>query len=99
MQGGAGNIAGRRRRQESDGLRNVFRRTQPPQRDMTQQRLALCIRQRTLPPTLGLHVPIAPLSFVRHAETGVPVRWGLVNAVSSGGTFAALVLKSVQPSG
>ena len=61
--------------------------------------MALCIRQRTLPPTLGLHVPIAPLNFVLQAETGVPVRWGLVNAVSSGGTFAALVLKSVQPSG
>jgi 3-oxoacyl-[acyl-carrier-protein] synthase II len=58
--------------------------------------MALSIRQGALPPTVGLREPIAPLSFVLQPEAGVPVRWGLVNAVSSGGTFASLVLKSVR---
>jgi 3-oxoacyl-[acyl-carrier-protein] synthase II len=59
--------------------------------------MALSIRQRTLPPTLGLRAPITPLNFALRTETDLTVRWGLVNAISSGGTFAALVLKSVEP--
>ena len=56
--------------------------------------MALSIRSRTLPPTLGLSRPITPLNFVLQLETDVPVRCGLVNGVSSGGTFAALVFKA-----
>jgi 3-oxoacyl-[acyl-carrier-protein] synthase II len=57
---------------------------------------ALSIRGRTLPPTLGLTRPIAPLNLVRRPETDTPIRYALVNGISSGGTFAALILKEME---
>jgi 3-oxoacyl-[acyl-carrier-protein] synthase II len=58
--------------------------------------MALSIRSQTLPPTLGLSRPLKPLKFVLRLETEVPIRYGLVNGVSAGGTFAALVLKRME---
>ena len=58
--------------------------------------MALSMRSQTLPPTLGLSRPIKPLKFVLRLETEVPIRYGLVNGVSAGGTFAALVLKRME---
>jgi hypothetical protein len=57
--------------------------------------MALSIQNRTLAPTLGLLQPLSPLNFVLKAETQVPIRYGLVNGVSSGGTFAAVILKKI----
>jgi len=55
--------------------------------------MALCIQTQTLPPTLGLFRPLLPLNFVLKAERQVDIRCGLVNGVSSGGTFAAIIMK------
>jgi 3-oxoacyl-(acyl-carrier-protein) synthase len=57
--------------------------------------MALSIQNRTLAPTLGLSQPLSPLNFVLNAETQVPIRYGLVNGVSSGGTFAAVIMKKI----
>jgi 3-oxoacyl-[acyl-carrier-protein] synthase II len=58
--------------------------------------MALSIRHRALPPTLGLSRPIAPLHVVLQPEPETPTRYGMVNSVSSGGTFAALLFKSME---
>ena len=57
--------------------------------------MALSIQNRTMPPTLGLFQPLSPLNFVLKAETRVSIRYGLVNGVSSGGTFAAVIMKKI----
>jgi len=57
---------------------------------------ALALRSRRLPPTLGLTRPLAPLRFVLRPESEAPVRCALVNGMASGGTFAALVLKTLD---
>jgi 3-oxoacyl-[acyl-carrier-protein] synthase II len=59
--------------------------------------MAGSIRHRTLAPTLGLSRPLSPLNVVLEAETGVSIRYGLVNGLSSGGTFAAVILKEIGP--
>lgn len=58
--------------------------------------LALSMREKALPPTLGLNTPIQDLGFVRQTLTEVPIRYGLVNCVSSGGSFVALVLRNMD---
>jgi 3-oxoacyl-[acyl-carrier-protein] synthase II len=58
--------------------------------------MALAIRQGAIPPTLGLREPIRPLAFVLEPLRETPVRCGLVNGLASGGTFAALVFKSLE---
>jgi 3-oxoacyl-[acyl-carrier-protein] synthase II len=57
---------------------------------------ALALSSRTLPPTCGLSRPISPLNFVRRPETDPGIRCALVNGMASGGTFAALVLKTLE---
>jgi 3-oxoacyl-[acyl-carrier-protein] synthase II len=57
--------------------------------------MALSIRNQTLAPTIGLSQPLSPLNFVLKADTPVPIRYGLVNGVSSGGTFAAIIMKKI----
>lgn len=57
--------------------------------------MALCIQNYVLPPTLGLSQPIAPLNFTLNAATKVRLRYGLINGVASGGTFAALIMKEI----
>ncbi len=57
--------------------------------------MAMSLRNQTLPPTLGLSQPLAPLNFILRAESRASIRYGLVNGVSSGGTFAAVVTKRI----
>jgi 3-oxoacyl-[acyl-carrier-protein] synthase II len=58
--------------------------------------MALSIQNRTMPPTVGLAQPLLPLDFVLNTETQVSIRYGLVNGVSSGGTFAAVIMKRIE---
>ena len=55
--------------------------------------LALCIQGKALPPTLGLTTPLADLGFVLQPVRDFSIRYGLVNCISSGGTFVSLVLR------
>jgi 3-oxoacyl-[acyl-carrier-protein] synthase II len=55
--------------------------------------MALALKGRVLPPTLGLDTPLAALNFVRQRTEMPSLCWGLVNGLASGGTFAALILK------
>lgn len=55
--------------------------------------MALCLKDGFLPPILGLEAPLAPLNFVRKRPMTLPLDWGLVNGMASGGTFAALVMR------
>lgn len=58
--------------------------------------MALSLKDGIVPPTLGLERPLAPLRFARDAPKRVPLGWGLVNGLASGGTFAALVMKKTN---
>ncbi len=58
--------------------------------------MAISLRNQALPPTLGLFQPLAPLNFIVRAESRVSIRYGLVNGMSSGGTFAAVVMKRIE---
>lgn len=58
--------------------------------------MALAMRNRTLPPTVGLSQPLAPLDFVLKADRQASVRCGLVNGMSSGGTFAAIIMRKIE---
>jgi 3-oxoacyl-[acyl-carrier-protein] synthase II len=58
--------------------------------------MAMSLRNQTLPPTIGLSQPLAPLNFILRAESRVSIRYGLVNGVSSGGTFAAVIMKRIE---
>lgn len=60
--------------------------------------MAISIREKIMPPTLGLEKPIKPLSFVLHTKKEAGIHYGLVNGFSSGGTFASLVLKKADES-
>jgi 3-oxoacyl-[acyl-carrier-protein] synthase II len=57
--------------------------------------LALCMREKSLPPTLGLITPLADLDFARQPVRDVHLQYGLVNCISSGGTFVSLVLRNL----
>ena len=53
--------------------------------------MALSVKHGKIPPTLGLTEPMAPLPFVTGAAKDMIIRHGLLNAVSYGGTHAAIV--------
>jgi 3-oxoacyl-[acyl-carrier-protein] synthase II len=58
--------------------------------------MALSLRyQRTVPIT-GLHEPMSKLNFVYAPQAQTPIRYGLINGISSGGTFVALILKKIE---
>jgi len=57
--------------------------------------MALSIQNRTVPPTLGLSQPLMPLNVAVHAGHPADIRYGIVNGVSSGGTFAAVIMKKI----
>ena len=59
---------------------------------------ALSIKARILPPTLGLTTPLQPLNFVKAHAIDMPVACALLNGFSSGGTFASLLMKSMDGS-
>jgi hypothetical protein len=44
---------------------------------------------------LGLSRPLLPLNYVLKAQYETAIRYGLVNGMSSGGTFAAIVMKKI----
>lgn len=60
--------------------------------------MALSIKERILPPTLGLNMPLQPLNFVKAHAIDMPVACALLNGFSSGGTFASLLMRSVDGS-
>ncbi|MDF1592197.1 MAG: beta-ketoacyl-[acyl-carrier-protein] synthase family protein [Desulfobacterales bacterium] len=57
--------------------------------------MALSIKAGCIPPTVGLKDPLSPLGFVRDKKKDIPIKFGLVNGFSSGGTFVTLVLKKI----
>lgn len=59
---------------------------------------ALSIKAQMLPPTLGLTTPLQPLNFVKAHAIDMPVACALLNGFSSGGTFASLLMKSMDGS-
>jgi 3-oxoacyl-[acyl-carrier-protein] synthase II len=59
--------------------------------------MALSIRNRVIAPTLGLSRPILPLNYVLKGEEVPTICCGLLNGMSSGGTFAAIIMKRIPP--
>ena len=57
--------------------------------------MAVSIKEGSIPPTVGLKNPIRPLGFVMDKKRDIPIKFGLVNGFSSGGTFVSLVLSRV----
>ena len=57
--------------------------------------MALSLQKQRIVPTVGLQEPIAELNFVDGAETSAAIRYGLINGISSGGTFAAVIFKKI----
>lgn len=57
--------------------------------------MAVSIKEGCLPPIVGLNNPIRPLRFVMDKKMDVPIKFGLLNGFSSGGTFVSLVLKKI----
>ena len=55
--------------------------------------MALSIKEGIIPPTLGLEAPLAPLNFVMANKREQSLECGLVNGLSSGGTFASLLMR------
>ena len=58
--------------------------------------MAVSIKEGSIPPTVGLKNPISPLRFVMDKKMDLPIKFGLVNGFSSGGTFVSLVLKKIK---
>ena len=58
--------------------------------------MALSLRQQCAVPIAGLHEPIADMNFVLTPHSQAPLRYGLINGISSGGTFVALILKKIE---
>ena len=58
--------------------------------------MALSLRHQRAIPITGLLAPISPLNFVRTPQVRAPIRYGLINGISSGGTFVAIVMKKID---
>jgi len=58
--------------------------------------LAISIKEGLVPPTLGLRDPIKPLSFVVDKGKMSLIRNGLLNGISSGGTYISLVFAKME---
>ncbi len=58
--------------------------------------MALSLRHQTAAPIAGLHEPIAKLNFVRGPDIQTSIRYGLINGISSGGTFVAVIFKKIE---
>jgi len=61
--------------------------------------LALALKERKLPPTVGLDDPAWPLSFTGKKGIDADVRCALLNGVSFGGTYASVVFKRYPETG
>ncbi|HPD56228.1 MAG TPA: beta-ketoacyl-[acyl-carrier-protein] synthase family protein [Smithellaceae bacterium] len=53
--------------------------------------LALSIKGKTLPPTLGLVNPVRPLNFTVNKQQDIDIKNALLSGISFGGTYAFLV--------
>jgi 3-oxoacyl-[acyl-carrier-protein] synthase II len=53
--------------------------------------LALSIKEKALPPTLGLVNPVLPLNFVANKKPDIDIKNALLSGISFGGTYACLV--------
>lgn len=53
--------------------------------------LALSIKEKVLPPTLGLVNPVLPLNFVANKKPDIDIKNALLSGISFGGTYACLV--------
>jgi len=61
--------------------------------------MALSLKHQRSVPITGLLEPIAKQHFIRDPEASearLPLRYGLINGISSGGTFVAIVLKKFE---
>jgi 3-oxoacyl-(acyl-carrier-protein) synthase len=58
--------------------------------------MALALGQQRCAPVVGLHAPLGDLDFVRSQERGTVLHHGLMNGISSGGTFVAVIFKKMQ---
>ena len=57
--------------------------------------MAISIKEKAIPVTLGLKNPIKPLEFVLNKGKKAQVNFGMVNGFSSGGTFVSIILKAI----
>ncbi|MDK9709110.1 MAG: beta-ketoacyl-[acyl-carrier-protein] synthase family protein [Desulforhopalus sp.] len=58
--------------------------------------MALSLGHQCAAPVIGLHEPIAGLNFIRSAGSRRSMRYGLINGISSGGTFVAVIFKKIE---
>lgn len=58
--------------------------------------MAMSIKNKVIPPTLGLESPIKSLQFVLNKKKEAQVNFGLVNGFSSGGTFASIAMRKLD---
>ena len=57
--------------------------------------MAISIKEKVIPPTLGLKSPIKPLRFVLNKKKDAQINFGMVNGFSSGGTFVSIILRAL----
>jgi 3-oxoacyl-[acyl-carrier-protein] synthase II len=57
--------------------------------------MAMSIKEKVMPPTLGLKNPVVPLRYILNEKKEAPIKCGLVNGFSSGGTFAAIAMRKI----
>ena len=55
--------------------------------------MAISIKEKVIPPTLGLKNPIKPLRFVLNKKKDAQINYGMLNGFSSGGTFVSLIFR------
>jgi 3-oxoacyl-[acyl-carrier-protein] synthase II len=58
--------------------------------------MAMSIKEKVIPPTLGLKNPVKSLQFVLNKKKEAQITFGLVNGFSSGGTFAAIAMRKID---
>jgi 3-oxoacyl-[acyl-carrier-protein] synthase II len=60
--------------------------------------LALSVKNKMLPPTVGLSNPLAPMNFVTGPKKGIDVKHAVLAGISFGGTYAYLVFSDCKKS-
>ncbi len=58
--------------------------------------MAISIKDKIIPMTLGLKNPIKSLRFVLNKKTDTQVNFGMVNGFSSGGTFVSIIFRGLR---
>ena len=57
--------------------------------------MAISIKEKVIPLTLGLKSPIKPLQFVLNKNKDTQINFGMVNGFSSGGTFVSIIFRGL----